>query len=205
MNQNIISLEESLTKIKEADVLLYKAQDFPSVSWWIAEYTGGIHSHVGLAHKDRNDWYCVEQKEFRGGRSIYLPNAVRRNPGRIDVYRVVPVVYEPYFNGEIKWIPKEFTEEVANEVTRTALQITGNPYGWTNIYNIAKGYAPFFRLRRTDKGDDEISQAYVCSTVISYSFRINYVDPCPHISDGRTTPADIARSAVLKYMFTIGE
>lgn len=203
---NILSTEEALTKIKEADVLLYRAQDFPNAGWWIAKYTGGQHSHVGLAHKDRDDWYCVEQKEFKGGRSIYLPNAIERNPNRIDVYRVVPVVYEPYFNGELKWTTKEFTEDIAHKVTRTALTITGNSYGWKNIYNIAKGYAPFLRLRRSEKCDDEkISQAYVCSTVISYSYRINYVDPCPHISDDRTTPADIARSAVLKYLFTIGE
>ncbi len=202
---NLVSLEEALTKIKEADVLLYRAEPFPKVGWWIANYTGGIHSHVGLAHKDRDDWYCVEQKEFRGGRSIWLPNAVSRNPGRIDVYRVVPTIYDPFFNGEIKWIPKNFDEDIAHKVTRTALQITGNSYGWKNVYNICKGYAPFFRLLRDDKPDEEISQAYVCSTVVSYSYRLWYQDPCPHISDERTTPADIARSAILKYLFTIQE
>lgn len=201
---NIISLEEALTKIKEADVLLYRSQEFPKANWWIAKYTGGIHSHVGLAHKDRDDWYCVEQKEFRGGRSIYLPNAVRDNPNRIDVYRVVPVVYYPIFNGEIKWGTKQFDEEMAHRVTRTALQITGNAYGWKNVFKIMKGYAPFFRLKRHDKSDEEISQAYVCSTVVSYSYRAWYQDPCPLISDERTTPADIARSAILKYLFTIG-
>lgn len=194
--------------LEEGDVLLFRAGGFPSIGWGITVYTGGIHSHVALAHKDRDTWYCVEQREFKGGRSINLYSQVRDSV--IDVYRPNKYVYVPTVHDDgdefsIEWERKHFSNEVAHDVTKIALDITGQKYGWKNIWEIAKCYLPGFRLWRKPKPDSDIARAYVCSTLVTYSYRKAYIDPCPNLSDSRTTPADIAQSALFHYMFTLGD
>ena len=199
----IVPYEDACKLINEADVLLFQAKGF--IGKGITAYTGGKHSHTGLAHWDNDRLYCVEQREFKGGRSVTLESQVKGST--IDVYRASPLVTKPDNIGEdhVDWTLARFNEEKAKKVTSTALSLTGQPYGWKNIWEIFKGYAPGFRLMyRPKNGDDTLSQAYVCSTVVTYSYRINYADPCPNLSDARTTPADIAQSALFHYLFTIG-
>lgn len=199
----VVPFDEAQGMLQEADVLLFRAGSFPSIGWWITRYTGGKHSHVAIAHKDGRDWYCVEQREFKGGRSVLLKGQAKKYPSVIDVYRAPPFIMLPDESG---WHKLELDEQRKNDISRTALEITGQPYGWSNIWGIFKGYAPGFRLFRGRKnGDEEISQAYVCSTTASYSYRIHYADPCPNLKDDRTSPSDIAQSALFHYMFTIGE
>lgn len=190
--------------INEADVLLFKAQPFPSIGWAITSYTGGEHSHVGLAHWDSGELYCVEQREFKGGRSVLLESQLTNC---IDVYRARPQILCPKLDEEtlnVFWEPKILSEEVKHNITNTALKLTGSDYGWSNIWEIFKGYAPGFRMvYRPKNGDDVIAKANVCSTVAVYSYRVNYTDPCPNLSDARTSPADIAQSSLFYYMFSI--
>lgn len=200
---------EARKHIEEADVLLFRAGGFPSIGWWITRY-GGIHSHVGLAHWDRDRLYCIEQREFKGGRSVALKHQVEINPNKIDVYRpnkcvYIPEVYKNNGDFSVTWQKKIFGAARANDVTNIALELTGTEYGWKNIWEIVKCHAPFFRLLRKEKEDKDIDRAYVCSTLVTYSYRKAYLDPCPNLSDDRTTPADIAQSALFHYMFTIGE
>src|SRR5690606_1406219 len=138
--------------LQEADILLFRSKGFPSIGWIISTYTGGPHSHVALAHKDYKSWFCVEQREFRGGRSVLLESQLHH---KIDVYRVSPHIYYPEISSDINWVSSSFNDKIAHSITETALSLTGSPYGWSNIWNIAKGYAPFFRLlRRSKNGDD---------------------------------------------------
>ena len=105
---------------------------------------------------------------------------------------------------KINWHTTTLTDEIRSNITRTALFLTGTSYGWKSIWEIFKGYAPFFRLiTRSKNGDDVVAEAYVCSTVITYSYRMNYEDPCPNLSDKRTSPADIAQSTLFEYIFTL--
>jgi len=205
----IVSYDEATDKIQTGDVLLFRAPPFPSIGWAITAYTRGKHSHVALAYKQHGKVYCLEQREFKGGRMVFLKTQVDLNPGRIDVYRpkdeIISNVSEEE-NGEI-FIKKSkivFTPDVANAIIDTGMELTGTEYGWKTIWNIFKGYAPFFRMVYKDKnGDDEIAKAYVCSTLVSYAYRTNFADPCPNIKDSRTTPADIAQSSLFDYLFTI--
>lgn len=205
----IVEYDKATEEIKTGDVLLFRAPPFPSIGWWITKYTGGKHSHVALSYKQNDKVYCVEQREFKGGRMVHLKTQTDANPCRIDVYRPKDKILANVSseeNGEIL-IKKEkfvFTPEIANAIIDTAMDLTGTGYGWKTIWNIFKGYAPFIRLVYKDKnGDDEITQAYVCSTLVTYAYRINFLDPCPNIKDARTTPADIAQSSLFDYMFTI--
>lgn len=203
---NNVSLDynsQAKALIEEGDVLLFRAPSFPKIGFWICKYTGGIHSHVGLAHWDNNDLYIVEQKEFKGGRSVLLSSQVKGHT--IDVYRPKPkVMKHEMVDFDISWHTTILTDEIRSNITRTALSLTGTNYGWKSIWEIFKGYAPFFRIiTRTKNGDNAVADAYVCSTVVTYSYRMNYEDPCPNLSDKRTSPADIAQSTLFEYLFTL--
>lgn len=204
----ILPYSQARQHIEEADVLLFKAHGV--VGRVITTLTGGHHSHVGLANWNRDRLYCVEQKEFKGGRSISLSRLVQEKPERIDVYRVNKYIYVPTViknNGTftVRWDKRVFGPKRASQITDIALELTGSEYGWRNIWEIFKCYTPFLRLMQKTKGDEEIARAFVCSTLITHSYRKVYADLCPNLSDTRTTPADIAQSGLLHYMFTIGK
>lgn len=207
----ILPYDEATKQIKTGDVLLFKAPPFPSIGWWITKYTGGKHSHVALAMKESEHVFCVEQREFKGGRAVNLKTQVEQNPSRIDIYRPKDIIVSnesvlTESNKEffVKKVEYRFTPEIAKRILDTGLELTGTSYGWKTIWNIFKGYAPFVRLVYRDKnGDDEITKAYVCSTLVTYAYRTNFLDPCPNIKDARTTPADIAQSSLFDYLFTI--
>lgn len=204
-----VDYDEAIQHIQTGDVLLFKAPPFPSVGWWIIRYTGGKHSHVALAVNVGGRVYCVEQREFKGGRCVNLKTQVDQNPCRVDVYRPKSNITASESSEEndkilIKKVEYTFTEEIATHIIDTAMDLTGTGYGWQNIWEIFKGYVPVGRLLyRSKNGDDEISKAYVCSTLVTYAYRINFLDPCPNLKDAKTKPADIAQSSLFDYIFTI--
>lgn len=208
-NEILIPYQEARNYIDESDVLLFRAQGF--VGRAITLYTGGMHSHVGLAHWDNDRLYCVEQREFKGGRSVRLSSQVPKF--HIDVYRAQPYVYRPHVekNGkfDIDWQRTSFTNQVKKDIADVALELTGQPYGWGNIWEFCKCYLPglhLLQLIRKKKIDDgKIPKTFVCSTVITYAYRKHYKDPCPNLSDVQTSPADIAQSSLFNYMFTLGD
>lgn len=186
--------------INEGDILLFRAKRYPSIGWIISGITGGIHGHVGVASTQKEEPTIIEMREFHGGKE----SPIRENltSAGIDVYRFSPaiVVWE-----NDQWVSKQFTHATSHCMTETARTIIGKRYGWWNIFRIYMSYTPFLRMmfRRKTGRDDSISKAFVCSTVANYSARMCYTDPCPNIPDNRVTPADLAGSAILHYLFTI--
>lgn len=220
MNKIYIPYREARNLIKEADVLLFRPKkrekwySLPSAGLLIAKYTGGEHSHVGLAAIDRDRVMLVEFREWYGGRSIYLSNEVVNKSGLIDVYRVLSSVTTTntdviVSNNETKYILKNdtkvFTNEIAYNVTSDLYKLTGLQYGWPIIFKLFKAYLPGIRLI-TDKHkfDNNVDEnIYVCSTAVSYVFRKNYIDPVPGISDSYVKPSDLAQSPLFQYQFTL--
>lgn len=204
----IIPYEESRNYVQEADVLLFRAHGL--VGKGITLYTGGHHSHVGLAHWDSGGLYCVEQREFKGGRSVRLSSQI--SDYTIDVYRSQPYIYTPKVerNGkfDIFWKIKHLSENTKKDIANTALELTGQPYGWGNIWEFCKCYLPLIHLLQLVKKkkveDNVVPKNFVCSTVVTYAYRKHYKDPCPNLSDVKTSPADLAQSSLFNYMFTIG-
>lgn len=192
--------------LKDGDVLLFRAGDWKSVGWWITVYTGGIHSHVAMV-KINGNIMCVEQREFKGGRSVDLERQVKINSGKIDVYRAASKVTVPNFDGEkITLVEKEFTNDIAKKITDDASALTGSEYGWKNIWKMFRAYAPLIRLwRRKKQIEQEVEnvEAFVCSTLVAWTYRRHYMDPCPNIPDEFTNPADIASSSLFNYLFTL--
>ena len=202
----IIPYAQARELIQEADVLLFHGGKFPSIGWVISTYTSGLHSHAAIASWDGDSLDCVEVREFKGGRSVRLSSQVKLHPGKIDVFRAMPkVFYEKFDNNEIIDYNKVLGEKRRHSITQTMRDLTGQSYGWSLIWQIIKSYLPFIRLAHGNYKDDSENNTFICSSSVAYSYRLNYMDPCPYLSDDSTKPADLARSPLFHYQFTIGD
>jgi hypothetical protein len=203
----LVPFSKAMPHLKEADVLLFRGEGL--ISWAIKRYSSGIHSHAGMVHRDGEHIQCVEFREFKGGRSVSLKTQVESHPDTIDVFRVIDGLwYDSFAMSELAGditgkISMEFTDEIAKKVTGTMMDLTGLPYGWKNFWKLAKHYAPFFRLAEQNVKDAAPSDVFVCSTAVAFAYRSAYHDPVPYLSDSSVSPADLARSALFKYQFTL--
>lgn len=201
-----LDYNEAKDLISEADILLFRNPPFPSIGWWIARYTGGIHSHVGMATQVQDDWHIVEFREFKGARSVNLESQIQENPQGIDVFRVDPVVHKLILTAEKKVSKdyRKFGDSRANKITSEINRMTGKPYGMKLIPEMFMAYfMPFGRLVKKEMSDDIEPEKFVCSTAVSYAYRKHYVDLVSFVPDRFTKPADIARSPLLNYLFTL--
>ena len=200
---NPIKYDQAKELIKEGDILLFRGSG--AIGFLIKRYTGGLHSHVALAHKDGDVLECVEFREFMGGRSVSLKSQVDNSPLNIDVFRPVKSIsYEEMdAEGNTKLIEKNYTEETASAMTEDIIRWTGQPYGWSNIWKMFLRFIPGARLFQQNINDDEVAKAKVCSTAVTVALRRNFMDPVPYLADDRVSPADLARSPILQYLFTI--
>ena len=207
-----ISYENAKKLIKEADILLFRARPFPNIGWWIGKYTKSIYSHTALAHWENDTLYAVEFKEFKGGRIHPMDLYVTQKDGKnIDVFRTVDTVICPYIetiNNE-NWVAyKElnFTNDKAIEITSTAKDTVKKigKYSYWTIWQMFKTYVPIIRLRtKIAKNGEPDPKNFVCSTLVTYTYRKHFIDPVPFLSDEYTTPGDLARSAIFSYIFSI--
>ena len=200
---NPIKYDQAKELIQEGDILLFRGSG--AIGFLIKRYTGGVHSHVALAHKDGDVLECVEFREFMGGRSVSLKSQVDSSPLNIDVFRPVKSIsYEEMdAEGNTKLIEKNYTEETALAMTEDIIRWTGQPYGWSNIWKMFLRFIPGARLFQQNINDDEVAKAKVCSTAVTVALRRNFMDPVPYLADDRVSPADLARSPILQYLFTI--
>lgn len=200
---NPIKYDQAKELIQEGDILLFRGSG--AIGFLIKRYTGGVHSHVALAHKDGDVLECVEFREFMGGRSVSLKSQVDSSPLNIDVFRPVKSIsYEEMdAEGNTKLIEKNYTEETALAMTEDIIRWTGQPYGWSNIWKMFLRFIPGARLFQQNINDDDVAKAKVCSTAVTVALRRNFMDPVPYLADDRVSPADLARSPILQYLFTI--
>ena len=189
-----IPYTEAKKLIQEGDVLLFRGCGV--LSWLIKRYGSGVHSHVGIAHWDGDHLQCVEFREFKGGRSVSLRSQVKDKPSGIDVFRAATKLQ--YEN-----IEYNLTDTVRSKITSILILLTGLPYGWRNIWKLVRHYTPLLRLESQNIKDDDPTKVFVCSTAVAYAYRMAYVDPVPYLADSAVAPADLARSALFQYQFTL--
>jgi len=213
----LVPYHEAEQYIREADVLLFRGEGLSS--WLIKRYGSGVHSHAGMAHWDNDNLQCLEFREFKGGRATSLKRQVETHPDNIDIFRPVSKLTYNTFSAwpsneeqrSVSVIYKEankkqlLTPEKAKEITDVMIKLTGLPYGWKNIWKLAKHYIPFARLAKQNIKDDDPMNVFVCSTAVAYAFRQAFIDPVPYLADSAVMPADLARSALFKYQFTISK
>lgn len=210
----ILQFQKAKDLLKEADILLFRHPRFPKLGWFVSRYTQSPYSHVGLYHKEKKDHYCVEFKEFIGSRVYPLEKYIDEG-ALIDVFRVFPEVTIPVveeintlkikgFYNDTKKL--KFTDEISKNITGDAIKLVeaNTPYGWSVIWRIAKGFVPGLRLANGDKFiDNREKNIYVCSTLITYTYRKHYIDPVNFLADDYTKPGDIARSSIIKKIIEI--
>ena len=191
---NIIPYSEAMPLIQEADILLFRGNGI--ISWLIKRYGSGVHSHVGIAHWDNGNLQCVEFREFKGGRSVSLKTQVDNSPFGIDVFRAAKRV-------DYEHSSHILDDSIKSKITTTMLKLTGLPYGLRNIWKLVKHYVPFYRLAPQNIKDNNATKIFVCSTAAAYAYRTAYIDPVPYLADSAVTPADLARSSLFEYQFTL--
>ena len=207
MIKKFLSYTQAEKLLEEGDVLLFEGKSI--FSFFITRVGEGKHSHVAIASIHNNNgnslWECIEFKEWKGGRTINLERYVKNN--RIDVYRPNPKDINLLYNKDLGIIEESSVEFDGKKVTNTMRKMTGLPYGWKRILWIAQHKIPFLRLfYSVDSIVDDSTRELVypvCSTAVAYSYSKAEFDLVPNRNDKWTEPSDIARSALLNYMFTI--
>jgi hypothetical protein len=208
-----LAYNKSKNLIENADILLFRSKRFPSFGWFVSKWTFNKHSHVALAYRVDDDIHCVEFREFKRSRIYPLKEYLLTNH-IIDVYRTSQILRVPYIdsppviNGDKPHIEYQnlfFSQQVRDKIIEDAKALMGKPYGWLNIAKIVNSFVPLFRLF-THKDDINYTPKHlVCSTLIEYCYRKNWVSLTPDISDTFVTPADISNSSLTFYLFTLNE
>ena len=167
------------------------------------------YTHAGLAYwsnvgQDGNNGTkvlnCCEVRELIGGRTSRLADQVARAPGRIDVYRPATKIV----HGDLSMAVDR--GEVVNHMLQLA---EPDHYGWQDCwsaYLLHSGIGRWLGMRSMHAVIDDardIDGPLTCSGAVSAAFRMAGLDLVPNLADQFTEPADLSRSGLLRYLFTL--
>ncbi len=172
-------------RVRDADLLLFRHRGLISIAG------RGEHSHAAKAAWWDDDLFCLEVREWHGGRAVTLSSQVQKYPGAIDVYETNP---------DDRWT---FDRAGATAIMR---RLAGCAYGYAGVASAALLHLPIVRLfARADLRDNVATgRPPFCSEACALSDRIGGgVDPVSHLADRLTLPADLARSPFYRYRFTL--
>ncbi|QDU86955.1 hypothetical protein Pla175_03090 [Pirellulimonas nuda] len=181
-----VPLPHAQRDILDGDLLLFRRRGPISIAG------RGEHSHAAKAAWWGGELFCLEVREWHGGRAVTLASQVRRCPGRIDVFRANPAGRWP-----------EYDRAAA---TRFMRRLAGCDYGYAAVLSAAMRHLPVVRCWTTPDVDDTAldRRPPFCSQACAMADRIaGGVDPVPHLADRVTEPADLARSPFYQYRFTL--
>ena len=182
----LVPLSDAAKDLQDGDLLLFRRRGLISIAG------RGAHSHAAkLAWWDSTP-FCLEVREWYGGRAVTLESQVKRCPGRIDVFRTNP---------QGRW--SEYDPVGATAYMR---QLAGCDYGYLSVMRAALLHLPGVRLWQTAQmQDDSIdNRPPFCSQACAMADRLGGgVDPTPQLADQLTEPADLARSSFYQYLFTL--
>lgn len=170
----------------DGDLLLFRRRGLISIAG------RGDHSHAAKAAWWGDDLFCLEVREWYGGRAVTLESQVRKYPGRIDLYRTNPDDRWPEYDRAraITWMRR----------------LAGCDYGYTAVLAAAMLHLPIVRLAvRAEVEDSAVDRRPpFCSQACVMADRVGGgVDPVPHLADRLTEPADLARSPFYQYACTL--
>ena len=182
----LLSLPAAQPHIRNADLLLFRRRG-P-----IAIAGRGVHSHAAKAAWWGEELFCLEVREWHGGRAVTLASQVRRFPGRIDVFRANP---------NNRW--PEFDRQRSSQLMR---RLAGCDYGYVAVARAAMLHLPVVRwwVRASTEDGAIDRRPPFCSQACAMADRMGGgVDPVPYLADRLTEPADLARSPFYEYQFTL--
>jgi hypothetical protein len=184
--QHFVTLDDARSHIGDGDLLLFRRRGL------VASAGRGEHSHAAKAAWWDDELFCLEVREWHGGRAVTLASQVRRFPRRIDVYRANPANRWPEYDRtrSIQWMRR----------------LAGCDYGYAAVLAAAMLHLPIVRWAvRAEVDDSAIDRRPpFCSQACAMVDRVGGgVDPVPHLADRLTEPADLARSPFYEYQFTL--
>jgi hypothetical protein len=183
---NFVAFADARESIADGDLLLFRRSSL------IAIAGRGEHSHAAKAAWRDNELFCLEVREWHGGRAVTLASQIKKFPGRIDVYRA---------NSHQRWPEYDRTRS-----THFMRRLAGCDYGYAAVLAAAMLHLPFVRLAvRAEVDDNAIDRRPpFCSHACAMADRLGGgVDPVPHLADRLTEPADLARSTFYEYAFKL--
>lgn len=182
----LLPLPTALPHIHDADLLLFRRRG-P-----IAIAGRGVHSHAAKAAWWGDELFCLEVREWHGGRAVTLDSQVRKYPGRIDVFRANPGNRWPDFD--------------RTRSTHFLRRLAGCDYGYAAVARAALLHLPIVRWWVKASTEDSAidRRPPFCSQACAMADRLGGgVDPVPYLADRLTEPADLARSSFYEYQFTL--
>jgi hypothetical protein len=185
-NTKFVALSDAKPLVADGDLLLFRRRGL------IAVAGRGSHSHAAKAAWWGNDLFCLEVREWHGGRAVTLESQVQKFPRRIDVYKANPANRWPEYD--------------RTRATTMMRRLAGCDYGYTSVLAAAMLHLPFIRMAvRAETEDHAIDhRPPFCSQACAMTDRVGGgVDPVPHLADRLTEPADLARSPFYQYAFTL--
>jgi hypothetical protein len=183
---HFVTLADVRREIADADLLLFRRRGLISIAG------RGTHSHAAKAAWWGDELFCLEVREWHGGRAVTLESLVRRYPGRIDLFHTNPANRWPEYD--------------RTRSTQLMRRLAGCDYGYAAVLAAAMLHLPFVRMAaRADVEDAAIDRRPpFCSQACVMTDRLGGgVDPVPHLADRLTEPADLARSPFYQYAFTL--
>ena len=171
----LVRLSEVAKDLRDGDLLLFRRRGLISIAG------RGEHSHAAKFAWWQSMPFCLEVREWYGGRAVTLESQVKRYPGRIDVFQTNP-------NG--RW-----EEYDAAASTNHMRRLAGCDYGYSSVLRTALLHLPLVRFFQNAQTQDDAtdSRPPFCSQACAMADRIaGGVDPTPHLADRLTEPRDYA-------------
>lgn len=191
MNRSNRNLHEVAPYIGSADLLLFRGQGL--ISRMIRSAGRSEYTHAAKADRWGNELYCVEVREWKGGRIVTLASQVRKYPGQIDVFKTNPHNLVG------------FSRQASAEHMR---RFAGEDYGYGSVLGASLQYLPGVRWMFNHDytlEDGEVPEAPpFCSQACAAADRFGGChDPVPELADRFTLPGDLARSGFYSYFATL--
>ena len=123
--QKLRRLDDAQCEIADSDLLLFRRRSLISVAG------RGTHSHAAKTAWWGDDLFCIEVREWHGGRAVTLASQVAKFPGRIDVYHSNPANRWPEYD--------------RTRATTMMRRLAGCDYGYTAVLAAAMLHLPFIR------------------------------------------------------------
>lgn len=192
----LVSFDDARPRLFDGDLLLFRRRrgflGRLSLGSLIAIAGRGIHCHVAKVAWWGDEPFCIEVREWYGGRAVTLASQVAKYPGRIDLFRTNPKLRWPHYN--------------RLAAVRYMRRLAGCDYGYASVATAALLHLPVARLlARPTLDDRQIEQRPpFCSQAVVMADRLaGGVDPVPHLADRLTEPADLAQSPFYEYVLTL--
>jgi len=173
-------------QIRDSDLLLFRQRGL------VAMAGRGKHGHAAMAAWWGDDLFLLETRAVVGSRAVTCSSQVKRYSGRIDVFQVNPGNRWPEYDraGAVRFMRR----------------LAGREYGYVALLAAALLHLPILRILARPTTDDTSVAARppFCSDACAMAYRLGGgVDAVPYLADRLTEPADLARSALFRYVFTL--